>query len=229
MCATSLFLFSWPLTHYCVLNLVEISLVALEIQKAEFSNFTVPVNNTLECVLQVFFCFLSCWHTTVCLDEPPSLISSQLSTAIFTADIKLYCCILYTHRHSSYCVLDFICKSCKCKDSGVMVKLCTALLCPIVECNNVLWGPSYILDNQNIKRIQCKATRWPLTIPWQTWTLKLTIFVILSTKGWFDLPACIKFSTVLMKSMINYLPHPLPPQQEATQWSYSSIIQIHII
>ena len=30
-------------------NLVEISSVVLEIQKAEFSNFTVPVNNTFVC------------------------------------------------------------------------------------------------------------------------------------------------------------------------------------
>ena len=31
------------------MNLVEICLVALEIWKAEFGNFTVPVNNTLVC------------------------------------------------------------------------------------------------------------------------------------------------------------------------------------
>ena len=31
------------------INLVEIGLVVLEIQKAEFGNFAVPVNNTLVC------------------------------------------------------------------------------------------------------------------------------------------------------------------------------------
>ena len=36
------------------INLVEISLVVLEIQKAEFGNFTVPVNNTLMCCTSSF-------------------------------------------------------------------------------------------------------------------------------------------------------------------------------
>ena len=35
-------------------NLVEISTVVLEIQKAEFGNFTVPVNNTLVCLASSF-------------------------------------------------------------------------------------------------------------------------------------------------------------------------------
>ena len=40
------------------INLVEIGKVVLEIQKAEFGNFTVPVNNTLVCLASSFFCFL---------------------------------------------------------------------------------------------------------------------------------------------------------------------------
>ena len=35
-------------------NLVEIGTVVLEIQKAEFGNFTVPVNNTLVCLASSF-------------------------------------------------------------------------------------------------------------------------------------------------------------------------------
>ena len=35
-------------------NLVEIGIVVLEIQKAEFGNFTVPVNNTLVCLTSSF-------------------------------------------------------------------------------------------------------------------------------------------------------------------------------
>ena len=38
--------------------MIEIGLVVLEIQKAEFGNFTVPVNNTLVCHLS-FFVFLA--------------------------------------------------------------------------------------------------------------------------------------------------------------------------
>ena len=53
--------------------------------------------------------------------------------------------------------------------------------------NNVLWGPSYILDNQKIERIQHKATiielfHHPLTILLQIETLKLSISTEPSTK-----------------------------------------------
>ena len=41
-----------------------------------------------------------------------------------------------------------------------MVKLYKTLVRPIIEYNNVLWGPFYVIDNQKIKRIQLrKATR----------------------------------------------------------------------
>ena len=62
----------------------------------------------------------------------------------------------------AYRILGLICKSFECKDSDIIVKLYTTLVRPIVEYNNVLWGPSYILDNQKIERIQRKATKHPL-------------------------------------------------------------------
>ena len=40
------------------MNLVEIGLVVLEIQMAEFGNFAVPANNTLVCRMS-FFVFLA--------------------------------------------------------------------------------------------------------------------------------------------------------------------------
>ena len=47
------------------INLVEIGLVVLEIQKAEFGNFAVPVNNTLVCRTS-FFVFLAA-DTLLCV------------------------------------------------------------------------------------------------------------------------------------------------------------------
>ena len=49
----------------CTVNLVEISLVVLEIWKAEFGDFTVPVSNTL--VSRASFVFLAT-DTLLCLD-----------------------------------------------------------------------------------------------------------------------------------------------------------------
>ena len=43
----------------------------------------------------------------------------------------------------AYRILGLICKSFECKDSDVMVKLYKTLVRPIVEYNNVIWGPSY--------------------------------------------------------------------------------------
>ena len=47
------------------MNLVEIDLVVLVIQKAEFGNFAVPVNNTLVCCTS-FFVFLAA-DTLLCV------------------------------------------------------------------------------------------------------------------------------------------------------------------
>ena len=40
-----------------------------------------------------------------------------------------------------------------------MVELYKTLVRPIIEYNNVQWGPFYVSDNQIIERIQWKATR----------------------------------------------------------------------
>ena len=41
-----------------------------------------------------------------------------------------------------------------------MAKLYKTLVHPIIEYNNVIWGPFYTLDNQKkIERVQHKATR----------------------------------------------------------------------
>ena len=40
-----------------------------------------------------------------------------------------------------------------------MIKLYKTLVRPIVEYNNIIWGPSHILDNQKVERIQRRATR----------------------------------------------------------------------
>ena len=59
----------------------------------------------------------------------------------------------------AYRVLGLIRKSFECKDYDVIVKLYKSLVRPIIEYNNVLWGPFYVSDNQKIERIQRKATR----------------------------------------------------------------------
>ena len=60
----------------------------------------------------------------------------------------------------AYHVLGLICKSFERKDSDITLKLYTTLVRPIVEYNNVLWGPSYILDNQKLKEYSVKQPEW---------------------------------------------------------------------
>jgi len=54
----------------------------------------------------------------------------------------------------AYHIFGLICTLFECKDSDIMVKLYKTLVCPIIEYNNVIRGPSYILDNQKIERIE---------------------------------------------------------------------------
>ena len=58
--------------------MVEIGLVVLEIQKAQFGNFAVPVNNTLVCRTS-FFVFLAA-DTLLCVLISPPLFCSALNS-----------------------------------------------------------------------------------------------------------------------------------------------------
>ena len=61
-----------------------------------------------------------------------------------------------------YHVLGLICKSFECKDSDIIVKLYTTLVGLSTQLLNTIisyYGPSYLLDNQKIERIQYKACR----------------------------------------------------------------------
>jgi len=42
----------------------------------------------------------------------------------------------------------------QCKDSNVILKLCTSLVRPLLEYNNVIWGPHYVIDKQKVEAIQ---------------------------------------------------------------------------
>jgi len=61
-----------------------------------------------------------------------------------------------TVTKKAYHVLGLFSKSFECKDPDVIVRLYTPLVHPIIEYSTVLWGPTYILDNQKLQRIQCK-------------------------------------------------------------------------
>jgi len=60
------------------------------------------------------------------------------------------------HTHTDKVVkkahmLGLICKAFECKDSDIMAKLYKTLVRPIIEYNNVIWVPFYILDNQKLR------------------------------------------------------------------------------
>ena len=67
---------------------VNIGLVVLEIQKAEFGNFTVPVNNTLVCLTSSFV-FLAA-ATLLCV------LTIESSTTIYNCHQHLYNINIYT-------------------------------------------------------------------------------------------------------------------------------------
>ena len=64
------------------------------------------------------------------------------------------------HIHTDFttnkanCILGLISKVFECKDSDIM-----SLVRPLLEYNNAIWGPYYIMDKHKIEAIQRRATR----------------------------------------------------------------------
>jgi len=77
--------------------------------------------------------------------------SKSTVTASATTQVHAHTDII---TKKAYRVLGLISKSFECKDSDVIIKLYTiaTLVQPIVEYNNILWGPTYILDNQKLEK-----------------------------------------------------------------------------
>ena len=69
------------------------------------------------------------------------------------------------HSHASSVIakanrtLAIIWKTFYFTDNYMFVTLYKCLLKPVIEYGNIIWGPHYSLDQQNIKKIQCRATR----------------------------------------------------------------------
>jgi len=57
------------------------------------------------------------------------------------------------------CTLGLIYKVFECKDSNIVLKLYKSLVHPLLECNNTIWGPTYVMDKQKVEAVQWRATR----------------------------------------------------------------------
>jgi len=55
--------------------------------------------------------------------------------------------------------LGLIHKVFECKDSDIIIKLYKSLVRPLLEYNNVIWGPQYVMDKQKVEAIQRRTTR----------------------------------------------------------------------
>jgi len=56
-------------------------------------------------------------------------------------------------------VLGIISKSFECLDVDSLPRLCKALVCPIIEYTNLIWGPFYIGDQRMSEKVQKRATQ----------------------------------------------------------------------
>jgi len=61
------------------------------------------------------------------------------------------------------CILGLISKVFECKDPDIMLKLYKPLVQPILEYSNVIWGPNYIMDKQEVEAMQHQATKMIFT------------------------------------------------------------------
>ena len=62
----------------------------------------------------------------------------------------------------------------------MFVTLYKSLVRPVIEYGNIIWGPHYSLDQQNIKNIQRRATRTLAGLKDTTYTECLRILGLLS-------------------------------------------------
>jgi len=44
-------------------------------------------------------------------------------------------------------------------DKSMVINLCKSYIRPILEYGNIVWGPQYIIDQQNIEKVQRRATK----------------------------------------------------------------------
>ena len=56
-------------------------------------------------------------------------------------------------------ILGLISQAFECKDSDIMLKLYKSLVRPLLEYNNTMWGPHYIMDKHKLEATQQRATR----------------------------------------------------------------------
>ena len=52
------------------------------------------------------------------------------------------------------CILGLTFKVFECKDLDIILKLCKPLVHPLLECNNAIWGPHYVMNKRKVETIQ---------------------------------------------------------------------------
>jgi len=101
--------------------------------------------------------------------------AAQLRWLLYKGDctIRVSRSCIFTHSWYSYCkslvlnnnfcnkvnrLLRLI-RSFDHLDSSMLVKLFVTMVLPTLEYCNSIWGPSFILDQRKIEKVQCRATR----------------------------------------------------------------------
>ena len=107
--------------------------------------------------------------------------------------------------------------------SDIILKLYKPLVCPLLEYNNLIWGPHYVMDKQNVEAIQRRATRMISTccdLPYFDQLQHLNLYHRYIIE---DVEEIYCFRTKW-----KFFSHFLQQQwQEVSTWNYSS--HIHIV
>ena len=100
------------------------------------------------------------------------------------------------------------------------------MVCPTLEYCNSVWGPSLVLDQRKIEKVQRRATRLLLPIRDKPYGERFSILQLPSLAYRCFRGDYIKFlTTILVQTFLHYIPTQILPPLEDSSLNYLSIAQ----
>ena len=122
-------------------------------------------------------------------------------------------------------ILSMIKKSFEYLDSGMLSKLFTTLVRPILEYSNAIWGSLFTLDQRKVEKVQRRATHLLPSLHDKSYTERLSLLSLPSLLYRYQKGDLKFLTTTSALILLIYTPTPLLLPPGGTSLSCSSTIQ----